>query len=188
MLRGLFSPLPTAFTERGDLNLDALTRNLQRWNAQPLDGYVVGGSNGEFPLQTREERLQVVRAVATERAPGRLVLGADGVDAATAEMAQAGRGGGAGRHRRHALVPKGATTSALVRTTSPSPTLHNPAGPTTSGQHRSRPGSRAWSISQREHRRPKESSADMVKIGRLTGRRLASQCWPVQPAFPRRWL
>lgn len=61
-LAGIFPPVPTAFDDQGELHLDAFQSNLQRWNGQPLNGYVVGGSNGEFVLMTADERLAVVEA------------------------------------------------------------------------------------------------------------------------------
>lgn len=96
-LRGILAPLPTAFDAGEGLNLDRLARNVRRWNEEPLAGYVVGGSNGEFPLLTPGERLEVLRAVVGARAPGRLVIGGASMEAtaATAELARAVAGAGA---------------------------------------------------------------------------------------------
>jgi len=76
-LSGLYPPIPTPFTDKGELALEALAGNLERWAKQPLDGYVVGGSNGEFVLMTDDERVAVVRAARqTIGSDRRLIAGA----------------------------------------------------------------------------------------------------------------
>ena len=60
-LSGIFPPIPTPFDSAGALAFDRLRENLARWEGEPLAGYVVGGSNGEFPLLSPEERIEVVR-------------------------------------------------------------------------------------------------------------------------------
>jgi 4-hydroxy-2-oxoglutarate aldolase len=78
-LAGVFPPIPTPFDPRGEIAFDALSTNLERWNAQPLRGYVVGGSNGEFVSQTPDERVAVVKAVRRETSAGRLVIAGAGM-------------------------------------------------------------------------------------------------------------
>jgi len=63
ILAGNFPAVPTPFDERGEVDFKHLEFNLQKLNQLPLDGYVVGGSNGEFTLLTLEERVQVVQVV-----------------------------------------------------------------------------------------------------------------------------
>jgi len=48
-MAGIFPPIPHALRRRGELNLKALADNMAKWNKYPLAGYVVLGSNGEFP-------------------------------------------------------------------------------------------------------------------------------------------
>jgi len=79
-LSGLFPPVPTAFNDRGDLKLDAFQANMERWNSEPLDGYVVGGSNGEFALLSPDERLAVVRAARQAIPQDRLLIGGAGAE------------------------------------------------------------------------------------------------------------
>lgn len=88
-LHGIYAPVPTAFGADETLLPDKLAQNVRRWNDEPLAGYVVGGSNGEFPLLTREERLEVLRVVVGERSAGRIVIGGASMEStgATAEMA-----------------------------------------------------------------------------------------------------
>lgn len=95
-LTGIHPPIPTPFTDDGALALAHLESNLERWNREPIAGYVVGGSNGEFVHLSVEERLEVVRTVSQVRAPGRLVIAGAGLESAretialTAEMASIG--------------------------------------------------------------------------------------------------
>lgn len=58
----------------------ALRGNLERWDQWPLQGYVVGGSNGEFVLLTPEERLSVVELVRTAADGSKMVIGGAGAE------------------------------------------------------------------------------------------------------------
>jgi 4-hydroxy-2-oxoglutarate aldolase len=95
-LAGVFAPLPTPFTEAGEVAFPQLTSNLERWNQQPLAGYVVCGTNGESVLLGAEERVALVRSVRQEAPAERLVIGGSGMEstkatiALTARMAEAG--------------------------------------------------------------------------------------------------
>jgi 4-hydroxy-2-oxoglutarate aldolase len=78
------------------LDFGHLATNLEHWNGWPLEGYVVGGSNGEFVYQTAAERVAVVREV-RKLVPGdRLLIAGSGMQSTwatvdlTARMAEAG--------------------------------------------------------------------------------------------------
>jgi 4-hydroxy-2-oxoglutarate aldolase len=79
-LKGVLAPIPTPFGEDGELALDRLAANLERWNDQPLDGYVVGGSNGEFVTLTPEERVRVVEAARKSVPRERLLIAGAGTE------------------------------------------------------------------------------------------------------------
>ena len=81
-LAGIYPPITTPFNNDGALALAHLESNIERWNREPLAGYVVGGSNGEFVLLSVEERVEVVRAVCQVKGPGRLVIGGAGQESA----------------------------------------------------------------------------------------------------------
>lgn len=95
-LSGVFPPIPTPFEIDGRIAPKRLDENLSRWNGLPLRGYVAGGSNGEFPLLSLDERLEVVRAVRRTAAEDRLVLAGSGMESTratidlTLRMAEAG--------------------------------------------------------------------------------------------------
>lgn len=95
-LHGVFPAIPTPFDDEGELNLPRLEDNLESWEQQPLAGYVVGGSNGEFVHLDREERIAMVRAVKERMEPQRTLLAGAGTFSTRAtilncrEMAEAG--------------------------------------------------------------------------------------------------
>ncbi len=95
-LAGIFPPIPTPFKSNEDLDLDHLQSNLEHWNQEPLGGYVVGGSNGEFPFLTAQERVEVVRAARQVIPRDRLLIAGSGMESAretmdlTRRMAEAG--------------------------------------------------------------------------------------------------
>src|SRR3990172_11282291 len=51
-----------------------------------MAGFVVGGTNGEFPLLSEEERVEVVRQVRRRAAPGRLVIAGSGRESTAATI------------------------------------------------------------------------------------------------------
>ncbi len=73
-LRGIFPPIPTPFDEGSSIAFDRLEANLERWNEEPLQGYVVGGSNGEFVSMTPDERVETVARVRQWAPKDRLVI------------------------------------------------------------------------------------------------------------------
>ena len=103
-LTGIFPPLTTPFAEDGALDLLALRRNLQGYAAAPLAGYVVLGTNGEFPHLTRGEKEQVI-ATAVEEAGDRLVLAQVGEPSLRESIALANRAAALGASGVLAVTP-----------------------------------------------------------------------------------
>jgi 4-hydroxy-2-oxoglutarate aldolase len=79
-LAGIIPPVVTPFAANGDLALDQLQANLTRLNDEPLAGYVLGGSNGEFSSLTIEERVQVVAAAREVTPRDRLLIAGSGLE------------------------------------------------------------------------------------------------------------
>jgi 4-hydroxy-2-oxoglutarate aldolase len=67
-LKGVYAPIPTPFDDQGRVHWEALDGNLEKWLSSPLDGLVVGGSNGEFPFLSFKERVELTRRVARKTA------------------------------------------------------------------------------------------------------------------------
>ncbi|HVB10147.1 MAG TPA: dihydrodipicolinate synthase family protein [Bacillota bacterium] len=70
---GIFIPVATPFDEAGEVDWDALRRNMQGWAAAPLKGYLALGSTSEFPSLDRAEKERVLTTI-VEEAAGRTVI------------------------------------------------------------------------------------------------------------------
>ena len=96
-LTGIFPPIITPFKENADVDEGKFVRNIERWNNQPLSGYLVLGSNSEAPFLSREEKLRLVE-VTVKHAAGRTVIVGSGMESAqetirlTNDAARAGAG------------------------------------------------------------------------------------------------
>ena len=86
-LAGVFPPIPTPLDGSGELALDKLAANLNRWNDWPLGGYVVGGSNGEFVLLEDSERVAVVEAARQSVPDERLLIAGSGAQSTRRTLA-----------------------------------------------------------------------------------------------------
>ncbi|XP_019358233.1 PREDICTED: 4-hydroxy-2-oxoglutarate aldolase, mitochondrial [Gavialis gangeticus] len=95
-LRGIYPPLATPFTAQGSVDYARLEDNLRLYAQVPFRGFVVQGSNGECPLLTGPERLDIVARVRQAVPRHRLLLAGSGCESTqatielTAGMAQAG--------------------------------------------------------------------------------------------------
>ena len=72
-VNGIFIPVATPFDEAGEVDWDALRRNMQGWAAAPLKGYLALGSTSEFPSLDRAEKERVLTTIVQEAA-GRTVI------------------------------------------------------------------------------------------------------------------
>jgi len=86
-MAGIFPPIPTPFDEAGELNLKALAANLEKWNRYPLAGYVVLGTNGEFPYLSETEKLAYFEAARKSIPTQRLFLAGTGCESAHSTIA-----------------------------------------------------------------------------------------------------
>lgn len=86
-MAGLFPPIPTPFDESGELNLLALADNLARWNRYPLAGYVVLGTNGEFPFLSDREKLTLFEAARKGIPSDKLFLAGTGCESTHSTIA-----------------------------------------------------------------------------------------------------
>lgn len=101
---GVFPPLVTPFTDEDEVDLEALRRNLEGYAAAPLAGYVVLGTNGEFPLLSREEKEQVIGA-AVRAAGDRPVLAQVGEESLRGTLSLARRAAELGAAAVLAVTP-----------------------------------------------------------------------------------
>jgi 4-hydroxy-2-oxoglutarate aldolase len=62
-LNGILPPVTTPFNHRGDIDYDALSSNIARYNETGVAGYVPLGSNGEAVHLAADERRRVLETV-----------------------------------------------------------------------------------------------------------------------------
>jgi len=62
-LSGVYPPICTPFNQDESIAWDKLEYNMEKWNQENLTGYLVEGSNGEYCYLSKEERVDLVRAV-----------------------------------------------------------------------------------------------------------------------------
>jgi 4-hydroxy-2-oxoglutarate aldolase len=78
MFEGVLPPIPTPFDADGQVDLEAMRRNVGRWNETGLAGYVALGTNGEAALLDDDEAMGVIRTVRQAMAPGMSLLAGAG--------------------------------------------------------------------------------------------------------------
>ncbi len=71
-------PLVTPFDSADQVDLDAVSRNVERWLETPLDGFLVGSMTGEEAFLSEDEKLAVARTVAESLDDKRFLVG--GID------------------------------------------------------------------------------------------------------------
>ncbi|XP_025773576.1 4-hydroxy-2-oxoglutarate aldolase, mitochondrial [Puma concolor] len=87
-IAGIYPPVTTPFTATAEVDYGKLEENLHKLGAFPFRGFVVQGSNGEFPFLTSIERLEVVSRVRQAMPKDKLLLAGSGCEStqATVEM------------------------------------------------------------------------------------------------------
>ena len=86
-MAGIFPPIPTPFDATGEIDFKALARNFERWNRYPLSGYVVLGSNGEFPYLSESEKLTYFEAARKHIPRGKLFMAGTACESAHSTIA-----------------------------------------------------------------------------------------------------
>jgi len=86
-MAGIFPPIPTPFDAAGELDLNALASNFQRWNTFPLAGYAVLGTNGEMPYLSDAEKLRYFEAARKLIPSDRLFMAGCGCESAHSTIA-----------------------------------------------------------------------------------------------------
>ncbi len=86
-LEGIFPPIPTPFDADGEIDLPALAGNLGWWSRFDLAGIVVLGSNGEAVLLDEAEKLRLVEAARAGTPEDRAVIVGTGLQSTRATIA-----------------------------------------------------------------------------------------------------
>lgn len=78
-LNGILAPICTPFHENGEIDHEALRRNIGRYSKTGLLGFIVSGSTGEAPLLSVEEK-RTLFATVREAADGRTLVAGTGLE------------------------------------------------------------------------------------------------------------
>lgn len=79
-IRGVLPPIATPFDAEGNVSTEHLAGNLMRLVETGLHGFVVLGSNGEYPLLSKEEKLRVLEIARQVIPQDRLLIAGTGAD------------------------------------------------------------------------------------------------------------
>ena len=118
-IHGILPPMLTPFRENGDVDHDAFARNIGRWNATPLAGYLVLGSNSETPYLTEEEKLSLIELTVASAARDKLVIAGTGLESTRETIRLTNKAAKLGAHAALLLTPSfyggRMSGSALIR-------------------------------------------------------------------------
>src|SRR4030042_6064381 len=78
-LSGVMPPIATPF-EKGNLALDKLKENFNKWNKTGLSGYLILGSNGEAVYLNEREKIKVVEISRTSIPGSKLMMVGTGME------------------------------------------------------------------------------------------------------------
>lgn len=78
--KGIFAPVATIFGPDGDLDLGGFQANLERYATSALDGIVVLGSNGEYPLLDTSEKLGLIETAVNTISGRQIVMAGTGAE------------------------------------------------------------------------------------------------------------
>ncbi|KAJ6646575.1 4-hydroxy-2-oxoglutarate aldolase, mitochondrial, partial [Pseudolycoriella hygida] len=75
-LRGICVAIATPFQNNPEqsVNYDKLKENVAKWEKIPFAGYCVGGSYGEWPYLTNDEKIQILKTVKSSVHPSKFVM------------------------------------------------------------------------------------------------------------------
>ncbi len=118
-IRGVIPPMLTPFRENGDVDYDAHSRNITRWNQVDLGGYLVLGSNGETPYLTEAEKLKLIELTVQQAAKGRTIIAGTGLESTRETIRLTNLAAELGVHAALVLTPSyfgpQMTDEALIR-------------------------------------------------------------------------
>lgn len=85
-LKGAYAPIPTPFEADESIAYGKLKENLEKWAASRLDGLVVCGSNGEFPLLDESEKVDLFKYCRENFPAGRAIIAGTGCESLQATL------------------------------------------------------------------------------------------------------
>jgi 4-hydroxy-2-oxoglutarate aldolase len=104
-LEGVLAPICTPFDGDGEIDHDALRRNIARYNGAGLAGFAAAGSTGEAGLLNRNERLALFRTVREAAGDGMTLLAGCGVESVRETRRMIGAAADIGYHAALVITP-----------------------------------------------------------------------------------
>ena len=77
-ITGVYPPIPTPFKGSEAVDYEGLKHNIDRWNREPLDGYVVMGSNSESVHLSLDEKIKITAIARASASSERKVIAGSG--------------------------------------------------------------------------------------------------------------
>lgn len=79
-IRGIIPPICTPFAQDQTILWKELENNLAKWEKIGFEGYVVLGSNGEYPFLSEDEKINLVKAVKINVNKDKLIIAGAGCE------------------------------------------------------------------------------------------------------------
>jgi 4-hydroxy-2-oxoglutarate aldolase len=105
-LHGVLPPLTTPFDHEGNLYRTKVAHNVSRLNTVALAGYVVGGSTGESPLLSTDERIRLFEWVKEAAAEGKALIAGTATESVRETVCIVNRAAEIGYHAALVLGPR----------------------------------------------------------------------------------
>ena len=99
-------PMVTPFDDQDRVDHDAIGRNIERWLASTLTGFIVGSATGEEYMLSEEEKLAITRTVAGCIDDRRFVVGGIDCESVTETLRRAEAFAGAGAEMVRVRFPR----------------------------------------------------------------------------------
>jgi dihydrodipicolinate synthase/N-acetylneuraminate lyase len=104
------APLVTPFDSADRVDLDAVSRNVERWLKTPLDGFLVGSMTGEEGFLSEAEKLAVAKTVAETLDDKRFLMGGIDCPSVTETLRRAEAFADVGAELVRIRLPRGEST------------------------------------------------------------------------------
>jgi 4-hydroxy-2-oxoglutarate aldolase len=118
-ITGVIPPMITPFKENGDVDFDAFSFNIEKWNKDDLGGYLVLGSNSEAAYLSYDERLRLIELTVQTARKDRVVLAGTGLESSRETIRLTNDAAKRGVHAALVLTPSyygdAMTDEALIR-------------------------------------------------------------------------
>ncbi|MGK7394428.1 MAG: dihydrodipicolinate synthase family protein [Candidatus Cyclobacteriaceae bacterium M3_2C_046] len=104
-LNGVFPSIITPFKENQEVDYGKFARNLEKWNEDPLSGYLVLGSSGEAAYLEEKEKIKLIELTMEVADRNKLILASTGMESTKASIKLTNKAAGSGIDAALLLTP-----------------------------------------------------------------------------------